>query len=103
MATSGVRVFHSEFHRLRGELLLARSPSDHAEAEACFRQAVDVAHHQGAPGWELRAATSLGRLLGRQGKRDEARQTLLGVYDWFTEGLDTADLREAKATLEELS
>jgi predicted ATPase len=103
MATSGVRVFHSEFHRLRGELLLARSPSDHAEAEACFRQAVDVARHQGAHGWELRAATSLGRLLGRQGRRDEARQMLVVVYDRFTEGLDTADLREAKAMLEELS
>jgi predicted ATPase len=103
MATSGVRVFHSEFHRLRGELLLARSQSDHAEAETCFRQAVDVARHQGAPGWELRAATSLSRLLGRQGKRDEARQTLAHVYDRFTEGFDTADLREAKAILEELS
>jgi class 3 adenylate cyclase len=103
MASSGVRVFHSEFHRLRGELLLARSPSDHAEAETCFRQAVDVARHQGAHGWELRAATSLGRPLGRQGKRDEARQTLADVYDRFTEGLDTADLREAKAMLEELS
>jgi class 3 adenylate cyclase/predicted ATPase len=103
MATSGVRVFHSEFHRLRGELLLARSPSDHAEAETCFRQAVDVARHQGAPGWELRAATSLSRLLGRQGKRDEGRQTLAPVYDRFTEGFDTADLREAKAILEELS
>ena len=86
-----------------GELLLARSPSNHAEAETCFRQAVDVARHQGAHGWELRAATSLGRLLGRQGKRDEARQTLADVYDRFTEGLDTADLREAKAMLEELS
>jgi len=103
MATSGVRVFHSEFHRLRGELLLERSPSDHAEAEACFRLAVDVARHQGAHGWELRAATSLGRLLGRRGKRDEARQTLADVYHRFTEGLDTADLREAKAMLEELS
>ena len=103
MATSRVRVFHSEFHRLRGELLLARSPSDHAEAETCFRQAVDVARHQAAHGWELRAATSLGRLLGRQGKRDDARQTLADVYDRFTEGLDTADLREAKAMLEELS
>ena len=69
----------------------------------CFRQAVDVARHQAAHGWELRAATSLGRLLGRQGKRDEARQTLADVYAWFTEGLDTADLREAKAILEELA
>jgi adenylate cyclase len=103
MATSGIRVFLSEFHRLRGELLLARSPSDHAEAEACFRQALDVARQQRAHGWELRAATSLGRLLGPQGKRDEARQTLAEVYGRFTEGLDTADLREAKATLEALS
>jgi len=87
----------------QGRATTPGSPSDHAEAETCFRQAVDVARHQAAHGWELRAATSLGRLLGRQGKRDEARQTLADVYDRFTEGLDTADLREAKAMLEELS
>ena len=74
----------------------------HAEAEACFRQALDVARRQQAKSWELRAAMSLARLWQGQGKRAEARQLLAPIYDWFTEGFDTADLREAKGLLEAL-
>jgi len=92
----------AELHRLKGEFLLARAPDDHAEAEACFQQALDIARHQQAKSWELRAAMSLSRLWQHQGKRDEARELLAPVYAWFTEGFDTVDLQEAKALLEEL-
>jgi predicted ATPase len=80
-----------------------RAPSDHAAAESSFREALAVARQQGAQAWELRAATSLGRLLGRGGRRDEARQTLGDIYGRFTEGLATANLTDAKALLTELS
>ena len=88
-------------HRLKGELLLALSREHNAKAEACFQQALDVAHRQQAKSLELRAAMSLGRLWQRQGKTEHARQLLTGVYAWFTEGFDTADLQEAKALLEQ--
>jgi predicted ATPase len=103
MAKTGERVYEAEVHRLKGELLLARSPSDHGEAEVSFRKALDVARHQSAKSWELRAATSLARLWQRQGRRDEAHDLLAPVYAWFTEGFDTRDLREAKALLQELA
>jgi len=75
--------------------------SDHqTEAETCFQQAISIARSQQAKSWELRAATSLARLWQQQGKRDEARQVLAAVYDWFTEGFDTADLKDAKALLD---
>jgi predicted ATPase len=83
-------------------LLLTRSAEPQAEAEACFRQALDVARHQHAKSLELRATVSLSRLWQRQGKRNAARELLAEVYGWFTEGFDTADLREAKALLDEL-
>ena len=73
------------------------------QAEACFQQALAVAHHQQAKSWELRAAMSLARLWQGQGKRGEARELLAENYDWFTEGFDTADLQEAKAFLETLA
>src|SRR5262245_620809 len=103
MATRGERIWLSELHRLKGELLLVRTPSDHAAAEGAFREALAIARQQGAQAWELRAATSLGRLLGRRGRRDEARQILGDVYGRFTEGLDTVNLVEARALLAELS
>jgi predicted ATPase len=62
-----------------------------------------IAYRQGAKSWELRATTSLARLLANQGHRDEARTMLADIYNWFTEGFDTADLKDAKAPLEELS
>ena len=94
------RWFAAEVHRLRGELLLSLSDSD--QAEACFQQALRVARLQDARMWELRAATSLGRLWRDQGRRAEARDLLAPVYGWFTEGFDTPDLKDAKALLGEL-
>jgi class 3 adenylate cyclase/predicted ATPase len=93
----------AELYRLKGELLLARSAGHHAEVQACFDQALEVARRQQAKSLELRVALSLARLWRSQGKRKQARQLLADIYSWFTEGFDAADLREAKALLEELS
>jgi predicted ATPase len=120
----------AELYRLKGELTLQQSesslghvqdqsqtrqdqsedtslqplpPSPQAEAEACFQQALTIARRQQAKSWELRAAMSLGRLWQQQGKRQEAQALLAGVYHWFTEGFDTADLQEAKALLHAVS
>ncbi len=77
---------------------------DHqAEAESCFHKAIAIAQNQQAKSWELRAATSLARLWQQQGKRQEAHTLLAPVYGWFTEGLKTADLQDAKALLEALA
>jgi TOMM system kinase/cyclase fusion protein len=101
--STGERYWEAELYRLKGELLLARSGEQHAEAETCFQQALDVSHRQEAKSLELRAATSLARLWQRQGKRADARELLAPVYHWFTEGFDTADLQEARALLGELA
>jgi tetratricopeptide (TPR) repeat protein len=93
---------NGELHRVKGELLLIQVPSDEAEAERCFRTAIDMAHGQKARLFELRATVSLARLLKRQGKTEEARKMLAEIYNWFTEGFDTADLNDAKALLDEL-
>jgi class 3 adenylate cyclase/predicted ATPase len=98
----GQRSYEPEVHRLKGELLLAQDASNAAQAEQSFRTAIDIARKQHAKSWELRATTSLARLLDGQGKRDEARAMLAEIYNWFTEGFDTADLKDAKALLEEL-
>ena len=84
-------------------MLLAVSTENHREAEACFRQALTIAHRQQAKSLELRTAVSLSRLWQQQGKKDEARQMLAGIYGWFTEAFDTKDLQEAKELLNELS
>jgi predicted ATPase len=97
------RRWEAGLHRLQGELFLARTAEHDAEAETCFRHALDSARRQQAKSWELRATMSLSRLWQRQGKRDEARQLLTEIYNWFTEGFDTADLQEARALLVELS
>jgi class 3 adenylate cyclase/predicted ATPase len=94
------RWWEADICRVRGELLASRRSSD---AETSFRHAIDVARRQSAKSLELRAVTSLSRLLRKQGKRDEARQMLAEIYGWFTEGFGTADLQDAKALLEELS
>ena len=99
---TGERWFEAELHRLRGEAAAGVAADAPTEAEACFRQALAVAREQGAKLWELRAATSLARLWAEQGERAEAHDLLAPVYGWFTEGFDTADLKEAKALLEEL-
>ena len=92
-----------EFYRLKGTLLLMLAGEHHAEAETCFRQALEMARRQQAKSLELRAAMSLARLWQQQGKRTEAYALLAPVYSWFTEGFNTADLQEAKALLAELS
>jgi predicted ATPase len=73
------------------------------EAEKCFRQAIEIARRQEARSWELRATTSFARLLAEQGRRNEVRAMLADIYGWFTEGFDTADLKDAKALLDELN
>jgi predicted ATPase len=78
-------------------------PNPQTEAEACFQKAIEIARRQQAKSWELRAVMSLSRLWQTQGKKDEARQMLVEIYGWFTEGFDTKDLQEAKTLLEELS
>jgi len=94
-------IFAPEIERVRGELLLSRRQRD--EAERCFRQAIAIARDRSERSLELRAATSLSRLLERQGKREDARRTLVEISGWFTEGFDTADLKAAKALLDELA
>jgi predicted ATPase/class 3 adenylate cyclase len=114
------RNYQAELYRLKGTLIaqtgvpvdrsqeptisLPRSSSQaEAEAEECFHRAIDVARRQAAKSLELRAVTRLARLWQQQGKREEARNRLAEIYDWFTEGFDTPDLKEAKALLEELT
>ena len=72
------------------------------ENPTCFRNAIDIAQRQSAKSWELRATVSLARLLRDTNRRDEARTMLAEIYNWFTEGFDTADLKDAKALLDEL-
>jgi DNA-binding winged helix-turn-helix (wHTH) protein/predicted ATPase len=112
----------AELHRLKGELLLMQAtgrgvsqaatgektvveaePTAVAHAERCFSQSINIAQQQKAKSWELRAVMSLARLYKDQGKQKDARGLLAPVYDSFTEGFDTVDLREAKALLDELS
>jgi class 3 adenylate cyclase/predicted ATPase len=97
------RWWEAEISRLQGVLLLRQPGTLPAEAETCLQRALDVARHQEAKSLELRAAMSLARLWQQQGKRAEAYDLLGPVYNWFTEGFDTADLREAKALLGELA
>jgi len=114
------RNYEAEIHRLKGELLLRRhakrseaeqtSPrggsgienSNVGEAQSCFERAIEVARNQSAKSFELRATVSLARLIAKQGRREEARATLAEIYGWFTEGFDTADLKDAKTLLGEL-
>ena len=97
----GVRIYEADLHRLKGEFLLAAG-AQMTDAEDSFRKAITIAQRQQAKSWELRATLSLTRLLMKQNRRDEARRTLTDIYNWFTEGFDTADLKDAKALVEEL-
>ena len=108
--------YEAELYRIKGELILKSEPSPEtvaknaqattgnlqSEAESCFHNAIEIARHQNAKGMELRAATSLARLWQLQGKRQEARRLVEEIYCWFTEGFDAADLKDAKALLDEL-
>ncbi len=89
----------SELYRIKGELMLSDVNPAPKEAATCFRHAVDTAHKQDAKSLELRATMSMARLLHQQDRTDEARQMLREIYGWFTEGFDTADLKEARALL----
>jgi len=102
VTTTGEHYYEPELYRFQGELLLALSVERQTEAAACFQQALAVARRQQARWLELRAAMSLVRLWQQQGKPAEAHALLTPIYDWFTEGFDTADLQEARALLEAL-
>lgn len=98
------RYYEAEAHRLKGELLLRRGGAGAlAAAEASFQKSLEVARGQQAKAWELRAATSLARLLSSQGRSPEGLKVLTNVYDWFTEGFDTPDLKDARRLVDELS
>jgi predicted ATPase len=98
---TGERWFAAELYRHKGQLLLGQGHTE--AAEELYRKALSIAEEQGAKLWELRAAASLARLRRDQGSPAEARDLLAPVYSWFTEGFDTADLKEAKALLDELA
>ena len=87
--------------RLKGELLLKQDDSYAAEAQSCFQRAIEIAHKQSAKSWELRATMSLARLLRDIDRRHEARTMLTEIYGWFTEGFDTADLKDGNARVAE--
>jgi predicted ATPase/class 3 adenylate cyclase len=99
----GQRYYEAEAYRLKGELHLQEADPDLEQAEACLQRALEIARRQQAKSWELRAATSLARLWAEQGERRKAHDLLAPVYGWFTEGFDTADLRNARALLDEMS
>jgi predicted ATPase len=100
---SGEKWVDAELHRLHGDLL-CRLPRPHLDgAESSFRAALSIAREQGSKGFELRAATSLARLLRDHGRCEEARQLLAPVYGWFAEGFATKDLKDAKGLLQELA
>jgi predicted ATPase len=100
---SGGNWYEADIHRLQGEFLLLQSSDHQAEAETCFQQAITIARSQQAKSFELRTAISLARLWQQQGKRQKAYDLLAPVYNWFTEGFDTTDLKDAKALLDSLA
>src|SRR5262249_27065199 len=100
---TGERNSEAELYRLKAELLLQTKSTNTEQVESWLRRAIQVARNQTAKSLELRATTSLARLLRDTNRRDEARAILTDVYNWFTEGFDTADLKDAKALLDELS
>jgi predicted ATPase len=101
--TTKARIWETQVYRTAGELLLMSPEPDAVKAEAYFELALAVSRQQQAKSWELRAAMSMARLWRDQGKVQQARELLAPVYEWFTEGFDTHDLKEAKALLEELA
>jgi predicted ATPase len=95
--------YKAEINRIAGEIALKSPESDVAKAQSYFERALSVARQQRAKSWELRAVVSMARLWCDQGKVEQARELLGPVYEWFTEGFDTRDLKEAKALLQELA
>ena len=103
MERTGERFYEAEVYREKGELLLSQDSANTKSAERSFQTAIEISREQLAKSWELRSTIRLARLLAKQGKCDEARTMRAEIYCWFTEGFDTADLKDAKALLEELS
>jgi class 3 adenylate cyclase/predicted ATPase len=101
--TTGERWYEPELYRLKGALLLQQTSDNATVAETCFHHALEIARNQQARSLELRAATSLARLWQQHGKRQAAHDLLAPVYHWFTEGFDTADLKDARALLDALA
>jgi predicted ATPase len=97
------RWYDAEIHRVAGEIQMRTPGRDARKAETYFRHAIDVAQAQQAKASELRAATSLSGLWRDQGRCDEARRLLAPIYNWYSEGFDTNDLRQAKALLDTLA
>jgi class 3 adenylate cyclase/predicted ATPase len=93
----------AEIYRIGGEICVLSSEPDATKAEGYFERALEVARAQQAKSWELRAAMSMARLWRSQGKVQRARELLVPVYGWFTEGFDTRDLKQAKALVQELA
>ena len=100
---TGATVYKAEILRLKGDMLRIQGGEFPDNAEHCFRSALEVAHVQEAKWWELRSTVSLARLLRDTGRRDEARSLLAEIYNWFTEGFELPDLKEAKELLEQLN
>jgi len=94
---TGERAWDAELRRIEGTIALTQGRTD--EAESALRSAIEIAQAQEAKSWQLRAATSIARLLIEQGRGEEGRALLIPIYGWFTEGFDTADLKDAKALL----
>jgi predicted ATPase len=101
--STGERVWAAEVQRLAGEVALLSPRAGATEAQTHFERALSLARHQQAKSWELRSAISMARLWRDQGQVRAARELLAPVYNWFTEGVDTLDLKEAKALLAELA
>jgi predicted ATPase len=88
---------------MAGEIALMSPEPNAAKAESCFERALEIARAQKAKSWELRAATSMARLWGSRRDRDKARELLVPIYGWFTEGFNTLDLKQARALLDTLA
>jgi len=101
--TTGERWYEAELHRISAEIELLSPERDAAEAQAHFQRALEIARAQQARSWELRAAMSMARLWREQSRRAGAHDLLAPVYGWFTEGFDTADLKNAKALPDRLA
>jgi predicted ATPase len=99
---TGERLWTAEVHRLAGEIALSSPIEDVTRAQAHFQSAISTARQQQAKSWELRTSMSLARLWRDQGKMAQAHELLAPIYGWFSEGLDTHDLKEAKALLDQL-
>ena len=104
VAKTGEQNASPSLYHVKGELLVAQNPPDRANAELCFRRAIEIARRQSARiDGVARHDESRPAAARYQGRRDEARAMLAEIYGWFTEGFDTADLKDAKALLDELN